>query len=136
MARFPVAPLELKLICEFLEGDDRKELRAVSFAVGGNPLSLVEQLKAMTKKVGEVHQKLRDARHCIHMRHLRDHEDDSDSSSDDGNQYNPRNFPSQACTTCGRDGGGSYFEVAPDNRVMCGKCIDHAPVRLKVICCF
>ena len=134
MAQFP---LELDLLTAYLGGDDAKVWRVVSSAIGGNPLSLVEQLKAMTQKANAAQQRHCTARHSIKMRSLREHEDESDSSEEDENPYHPRNFPSTECTICGRiAGNNSYYRVAPDDRILCDVCLDHEPVRPKVTCSF
>jgi hypothetical protein len=78
----------------------------------------------MTRKVGEVHQKLRDAQHRIEMMRLR--EDEPDESTED-------DAFDDSCTICGRDGGNHFFyHVRPDNRVICDRCMDAMPVRPEV----
>ncbi len=74
------------------------------------------QLRAVTLQLAT-------ARRCVEMRRLRELEEGSDAGDSDDSEYRD-----QSCTICGRRGGdGNFYQMEPDDCVMCDVCQDTGP---------
>ena len=115
----------LDVLSAFLGGHGQA-LRGASIYTAKNYLPIVEQLMEKTrlanatqKLLVATQKKLAAAEHCLEMRHRRDHEKDDEIDAADIDW---------SCTVCGRRGGGNFYEVEPEDRIICSTCFDVEPV--------
>jgi hypothetical protein len=122
MAQFP---LELQRLVQYLGGVDGQAFRGVSAAVGLNPLPLLEQLKAMTKKANAAQAlhvrakfQLAAVAREVALRRIRDRDEAGDYGDSDDSE-----FRDISCETCGRRGGNvNMYNMRPGDFVLCSRC--------------